>query len=338
MRALVYTAPRRLELLDLADPMPKPGEVLVRVRAAGVCGSDLHGFLGRSRKRVPPLVLGHEFSGELAGGTDGVGSVQRGEGVAIYPIVGCGSCAYCASEREHLCAARQVYGLDFNGALAEFVTAPANCVFRIPSSLSFVEASLVEPLANAIHVVRSCSDVKGRTGLVYGAGPIGMLCAFVAKQYGAEAVAVVDRNPHRLGGMKGLGTDLAVDTSEEDPVEAIMGWTQGHGVDFSIDAVGNAACRQNSISCTASGGTVMCIGLEDEVCTTDTRPIVTRELALKGTYAYSKSDFAEALSMLDRKLLPWEPLVTKTTLAHGQAVFEDLASGCSRILKAVFEI
>jgi threonine dehydrogenase-like Zn-dependent dehydrogenase len=338
MRALVYTAPRRLEMLDLADPVPKDGEVLVRVRAAGVCGSDMHGFLGRSKKRVPPLVLGHEFTGEVAANQAGVSGMASGDAVAVYPIISCGTCENCASEREHLCPGRQVYGLDFHGGLAEYVTVPRRCLFRIPASMSFVEASLVEPLANAVHVVKRCPDVRGRTGLVYGAGPIGMLCAFVAKQRGARVIIMVDRNAHRLARLKELAADITVDSSQQDPVAVVLDETRGRCVDFAIDAVGNAQCRQNSISCSATGGTVLCIGLEEEVCSVDTRPLVTREVDVRGAYAYSRSDFAEALSMLDRKLLPWNQVVTKAGLAQGQAIFDDLASGHSSILKAVFEI
>jgi L-iditol 2-dehydrogenase len=338
MKALVYTAPRRLEMLELADPAPKDGEVLVRVRAAGVCGSDLHGFLGRSKKRVPPLILGHEFTGEVAGSKDSAWDIALGDAVAVYPIVSCGTCEYCASEREHLCPSRRVYGLDFHGGLAEYAAVPSRCLFPIPASMSFVEGSLVEPLANAVHVVKRCPEVRGRTGLVYGAGPIGMLCAFVAKQRGAQVVMMVDRNARRLERLNELAADITIDSSQQDAVASLLEQTGGRGVDFAIDAVGNAECRQNSITCTASGGTVICIGLEEEVCSVDTRPVVTREVDVRGAYAYSRSDFAEALSMLDRKLLPWSRLVTKTGLAQGQAIFDDLATGHSSILKAVFEI
>ena len=338
MKALVYTAPRRLEMLDLAEPAPKDGEVLVRVRATGVCGSDLHGFLGRSKKRVPPLVLGHEFCGEVAAKQAGLSGIRPGDTVAVYPIISCGTCEYCASEREHLCPGRRVYGLDFHGGLAEYAAVPARCLFPIPASMSFAEGSLVEPLANAVHVVKRSTDMRGKTGLVYGAGPIGMLCAFVAKQRGARTVTMVDRNARRLAQLKDLAADITIDSSAQDPVATLLDQTGGRGVDFAIDAVGTGECRQNSIDCTASGGTVICIGLEEEVCTVDTRPVVTRELDVKGAYAYSRSDFAEALSMLDKKLLPWNRVVTKAGLEQGQAIFDDLTSGHSSILKAVFEI
>jgi len=237
MKALVYTAPRQLRMLDLPDPSPKPGEVLIRIRAAGVCGSDLHGFLGRSRKRVPPLVLGHEFTGEVADGGQAAG-FGTGDEVAVYPIIGCGVCGYCANDRENLCPSKRVYGLDLHGGLAEYVCAPARCLFRLPGGMSFLEGSLIEPLANAVHVLKRLPDVRGQSGLIYGAGPIGMLCAFVAMQFGARRVAVVDRNPHRLASMNYLGVNRAVDATREDPVRTILEWSGGNGVDFSIDAVG----------------------------------------------------------------------------------------------------
>jgi L-iditol 2-dehydrogenase len=336
MKALVYTAPRTLELQELAAPEIRSSEVRVKVRAAAVCGSDLHGFLGRSKKRVPPLVLGHEFSGEVADSSDV--AFTRGDAVAVYPIISCGACRYCAGDRENLCPSKRVYGLDIHGGLAEYVGAPARCLFRLPAGMSFLEGSLVEPLANAVHVLKRCPDVRGQSGLIYGAGPIGMLCALVARHFGAARLAVVHRNPHRLSKMHQLGADLVINASAEDPVRTILEWTAGNGVDFSIDAVGNTACRENSIASTAAGGTAVCIGLEEEVCAADTRPLVTREVDLKGSYAYTRADFADAIELLQRKLLPWETFVTKAQLAQGQAIVDDLATGSSAIMKAVFEI
>jgi L-iditol 2-dehydrogenase len=326
MKALVYTAPRRLELMALPQPGLQPGEVLVRIRAAGVCGSDLHGFLGRSKRRKPPLVLGHEFAGEV-----------DGERVAVYPIIGCGRCPYCAAGSDNLCPGRKVYGLDMNGGLEEYVAVPSNCLFHIAKDMSFIEGSLVEPLANAIHIV-SRLDVAGRTGLIYGAGPIGVLCALVAKQAGAAKLAVVDRNPHRLAKMAELGADLVVQAAEQDPVGTILNWTDGHGVHFAIDAVGNRACRQNAISVTASGGTVGCVGLEEEVCEIESRVLVVREIDLKGSYAYTRADFAAAITMLERKLLPWRSFIDEASLSEGQQVFDDLGNGRSAIIKAVFAL
>lgn len=330
MKALVYTRPMQVELRDLDQPSVHNNDVLVRVRACGVCGSDLHGFLGKSSRRVPPLVLGHEFSGDI---------VQGGAGpVAIYPLLCCGYCRYCTSGRENICPNRRVFGLDLHGGLAEFVAAPADCAFAMPAGMSHVEGSLVEPLANAVHVVGRIPDVRGGNGLIYGAGPIGIFCFLIARESGAQRLAVVDRNPQRLALAQRMGADLIVDAATQDPIDTIRYWTDGYGADFSIEAVGKATCRQNAIACTASGGTVACIGLDEEVCAVDTRPLVVREIDVRGAYAYTRRDFSAALQMLADHRLEWQSLVTTATLDEGQSIFEGLGGNRSPILKAVFLI
>ena len=205
MKALVYTAPRRVELQELPEPPVNPNEVLVGIRAVGVCGSDLEGFLGRSKKRVPPLVLGHEFCGEIVKIGKDICGFRVGDAVAVYPLVTCGQCEYCKSQRHQICPARKVYGLDRHGALAEYVSAPEGCLFRIPPGMTFQEGALVEPLANALHVLERCPALEGKTGLVYGGGPIGLLVFWAAKHFGLRRVAVVDLNPRRLAIFEKLG-------------------------------------------------------------------------------------------------------------------------------------
>ncbi len=338
MKALVYTQPYCLEMQELPRPQVRPDEVLLRVRAAGVCGSDLDGFLGKSKKRVPPLVLGHEFSGEIAEAGKSVINFRPGDAVAVYPLIACGDCRLCESGRENICPERKVYGLDFHGALAEYVSVPEHCLFRVPPGMSYLEGSLVEPLANAINVMKKCPQVEGQTGLVYGAGPIGMFVFLVAKHLSASKIAVVDLNPHRLSLLKQLGADLAVNASEKDPVEALLEWSHGKGADFSIDAVGSSVCRQNTITCTAWGGTSIWIGLSEATSEIDARSVVTREVQIKGSYAYTKKDFAQALELLEQKALPVDALISISQLEQGQKIFDELASGHASIMKAVFLI
>jgi L-iditol 2-dehydrogenase len=336
MKALVYTAPRRLELQDLPLPAIGPDEALVRIRAVGVCGSDLHGFLGKSKKRIPPLILGHEFCGEIAQVGDQISRFESGDRVVVYPLLACGQCRFCQTRQENICPHRKVYGLDFHGALAEYVSAPSCCLFPLPRDLSFLEGSLVEPLANAIHVIGKCGNVAGQTGVVIGAGPIGLCVMWVARQLGASKIAVVDINPRRLETIQYLGPDLVIDASKEEPVQAILKWTRDQGADFSIDAVGNSVCRRNSVGCTAIGGTVVWIGLEEDLCEIDSRAVVTQEVQIRGTYAYTKGDFARAISLLETKALPHESFTRVADFADGQAIFSDLANGHSSITKAVF--
>lgn len=310
---------------------------MVRVRASGVCGSDLDGFLGKSRKRIPPLVLGHEFSGEIAQLGSEVAHFRVGDRVAVYPLVVCGQCRYCASGREQLCPDRKVYGLDFHGGFAEYVAAPWRSLFRLPEHLNFIEGALVEPLANALHVINFIPAVQGATGAVFGGGPIGMMVFWAAKYLGARAVAVVEVNPHRVSRLRQLGVDFVIDGSQ-DPVRSLFEWTHGSGADFAVDAVGKPECRANTVQSLAPGGVAVWIGLSGDEGTIDGRAVVTREIEIKGSYAYRRDDFARAISILDEGKLPVRAFVEERRLESGQSSFEALASGRSPAMKVVFSI
>ena len=336
MKALVYTASRRLEIQELPIPAIKDDEVLVRIRAVGVCGSDVHGFLGKSKKRVPPLVLGHEFAGQVAATGSSVVAFKAGDSVAVYPLIACGHCRYCKAGRENICPERKVYGLDFHGGLAEYVAAPQHLLFPLPAGMSFLEGSLVEPLANTVHVMERCQGVADQVGLILGAGPIGLFCFWTARQFGASKLAIVDLNSYRLSVAESLGADLTIHGKKQDVLSTILDWTNGQGVDFCIDAVGNPICRQNSIACTATGGTVVWIGTEEDYSPVDARSVITREIQIRGTYSYSKTNFAHAMSMLAQKQLPYQSLTFEAGLDDGQKVFEELSSGSSSIMKAIF--
>jgi len=337
VKALVYTRPGELELQDRPIPGLKPGEVLVRVRATGVCGSDLDGFLGRSKARVPPLVLGHEFSG-IVEKTHNGSKLCAGQRVAVYPLIVCGRCRYCLAGRHQICPNRKVYGLDLDGALAEYVSAPEQCLFALPAQMTYVEGSLVEPLANALHVLRRCPPLDGQTGVVYGAGPIGIFVLWASKQHGAARVAAVDLNSRPLAKAAELGADLVLNAAEQDVPCAVLEWTDDLGADFAIDAVGSSECRMNSVRSLAPGGTAVWIGLSGGMAEIDGTAVVRREVEIKGSYAYDFDDFGNALSLLGDKKFPVDRVITRSSLADGQSVFEDLASGITGLMKVVFEI
>jgi L-iditol 2-dehydrogenase len=172
--------------------------------------------------------------------------------------------------------------------------------------------------------------------MVIGGGPIGLCVLWVARQLGSGKIAVSDINSHRLETLRSLGPDLVIDASKQDPVRAVQDWTQGHGADFAIDAVGSSVCRGHTVDCTAIGGTAVWIGLEEDLCEIDARAVVTREVEIRGAYAYSKSDFARAISLLETQSLPYKTFTHIADFADGQSIFDDLASGRSSITKAVF--
>ena len=336
MKALVYTAPRRIELRELPLPVIKSREVLIKIRAAGICGSDKDGFLGRSKKRIPPLVLGHEFSGEIADAGSEVSRFRVGQAVAVYPLITCGRCAYCNVGQTHLCVERKLFGLDINGALAEYVAVPEQCVFATPSNVSFLAAALVEPFAVALHVVEQIPNLRTATGLVYGAGSLGVLICIAAKLLGARAVAVVDKNQHRLEVIKQLGADLIVNSDKDDPIEKILEWTGRQGVEFSVDAAGHSICRKEAIVLTRSGGIIVLVGLVDAATEFDAGTIIARELAIRGSYAYTRDNFAKSLSLIGEGKVPLELFVTRAQLDDGPRVFEESVGDHSLWTKVVF--
>ena len=336
MKALVYTAPRRMELRDLPLPVIKSREVLIKIKAAGICGSDKNGFLGRSTKRVPPLVLGHEFSGEIVDAGSEVSRFRVGQAVAVYPLITCGRCAYCTIGQAHLCAERKLFGLDFNGALAEYVAVPDQCVFAIPSNVGFVAAALAEPLAVALHVMEHIPNLSSATGLIYGAGSLGVLVCIAAKILGVRSIAVVEKNQHRLEVVKQLGADLIVNSDRGDSIEKILEWTGRRGVDFSVDAVGHTICRKEAVVLTRSGGIILLVGLMDALTEFDTATIIARELAVKGSYAYTRDNFEKSLCLIAEGKIPMELFVTCVQLGDGPRVFEESVGDKSRWTKVVF--
>lgn len=203
--------------------------------------------------------------------------------------------------------------------------------------MSHIEGALVEPMANALHILSRIPNVRGSTSLIYGAGPIRLLSVYIAHKAGAARLVVVDRNPHRLQFARHFGADLVIDASKEDAVEVIRGWTpNGQGVDFAIEAIGTDTCRRNAIACTACAGTVASVGLDQEICAVDTRPLVIRDVDVRGVYAYTRKEFAAAIEMVAAHRLDYDPWVTTASMDAGQRIFEELAGGQSPILKADF--
>ena len=233
MQALQLTEYRKLRLVDLPVPSPAPDEVLIRVAACGICGSDVHGYDGSTGRRIPPLVMGHEAAGVIAAVGKSVNTFAVGERVTFDSTISCGSCRFCKTGAVNLCDRREVLGVscgDYrrNGAFAEYVAVPARIVYRLPDSLSFADAAMIEAVSVALHAVRLTAPEQGSTALIVGAGMIGLLILQALRVAGCERILVTDLDPHRLRLAKKLGATEVLEASAATTSEGIAEQVRGH--------------------------------------------------------------------------------------------------------------
>jgi len=335
MKALVYTAPRRLEYQEWPDPELGASEALVRIRAAAVCGSDLHGWLGHSRGRVPPLVLGHEMAGEVVE-VRGDGAVAAGARVAVYPLMGCGHCAYCTSGRDYLCPSRKLLGLHIPGGFAEYVKAPIVNLDTLPPEVDFTGGALVESLACGIHTAGLASRERGPLAIL-GAGPVGLMGLTAARQAGFSKIAVVEVNPHRVEVARRLGADLTVNPKAPNALEELQGFFGGEGCAVVLDAAGFTVTRQSALRLVRTAGLIILAGLGEQETAFDCVDVIRREIRLTGAFAYSRREFQSAVKWIAEGRLATADWISEAPLADGQTVFESLVDPQSTRVKVVLK-
>jgi len=325
VRALVYLGPRRMELQQVPDPEPGPGEVVIATAASGICGSDLHGFREASPRRVPPLVMGHETVGRIDAVGEGVDVDRIGERVVLKPLVSCGRCARCREDRGNLCAHVRLVGRDLPGGFAERFAVPAFAAAPIAPSVPDDVATLTEPLANAVHVA-SRSVNPGDTVLVIGAGPIGVLMARMAGESGAAAVFSSDPLASRLQLAAAQG---AVPLDPDDP-QAALDRETGGSVDVVIDAVGLEATWAFALRAVRPGGRIEAVGLGAPSGSVDFFAIAGKEARLTGSFAWTEADFARAVASVENGSINTAGWLTTLPLSEGQRAFEELVDGADR--------
>lgn len=322
MRALVWTAPHEAVVRDEPVPVAGTGSMVLDVVAAGVCGSDLHGYRGHSPQRVAPLILGHEV----------VGRDAAGERYVVNPLIGCGACDACAAAAPNLCRGRGLLGLDRPGAFAEKVSVPEANLLPLPPRLSPVAGTLVEPLATPINALRHAQLDDSSVVVVIGCGPIGLLAARAARWHGAGTIAAYDVAADRIAHAR--STADITGTSAEDVSEALRRAGATEGADLVIDAVGAEPTWRAAVELVKPGGTIASIGLAAATATVPIGDIVRKAVVVRGVYAYTPADFATALELLDEHpdVPEW---VAEADLEDGPRVLHDLSEGRGPV-KAVF--
>jgi L-iditol 2-dehydrogenase len=338
MKALVLEEYKHLALRETPEPAPGAEEVLIRVAACGICGSDVHGYDGSSGRRLPPIVMGHEAAGTVASVGGRVTAFRVGDRVTFDSTIFCGACPYCLRGDINLCDRRQVLGVSCReyrraGAFAEFVTVPERIVHRLPASMSFAEAAMLEPTAVALHAVRVSGLRGGETALVIGAGMIGLLTLQAARALGCARVLIADIDESRLRLAQSLGATETIHLSGSDLAREIVKGTGG--VDLALEAVGRQETIDAAIASVRKGGTVTLIGNITPQITIPLQVVVSRQLRLQGTAA-SAGEYPEAIERISRGEIQVKPLITAIApLEDGPRWFERLYSHEPGLMKIV---
>lgn len=326
MKALVYRGPRDLRLEELPEPEPQDGEALVAIEACCICGSDLHGYLGHSRARVPPLVLGHEIGGRVLDVGPGADRTLVGAVVAVRPTIVCGECRFCREGRDNVCERRLLLGLNIDGGLAERVVVPVSNLVPLEHG-SAADAALVEVLANAVHVLALAGEPRS-IGVAGGGG----LGAFII------ALASLQNIPERLlteplHERRSIAASLGATRAAEPPLSSLAEQLPGGALDAAVDAVGLEATRRDCVSAVRNCGRVVLLGLEHEESELDFADVIRRQVELVGSFGYTAKEFREAATLLPKLIDALGPLVESEPLERGADVFAALADRSDSRLK-----
>lgn len=335
MQALIWEAPEVMRLGTVPDPVPGPGWALVQVNAVGICGSELGAYLGHNELRIPPLVMGHEWAGTVAAVGSSTDEEWLGRTVTVNPLLSCGRCRACRRGDRQLCLERRIIGVDLPGAFAQWVSVPVSALWTVSDPTA---GALVEPLACAVQALAQGAVQPGDGVLVYGAGIIGLMCAWMARLRGASRIVTVDLNPTRLQHAKTWGAEETLLGGGPEVAEKVAAAFDG-GPDVVVDAVGAAATRQESVAAVRRGGRAVWVGLHDPAASFGGNRLVRDEVTVAGSFCYTDEHFRTARDLVDQQRLPaagsWLDI---RPLAVGDAAFREQALGPAPFAKILLTL
>lgn len=340
MKALVLTAYNQLEFQDVPQPEIGPTDVLVAVRACGICGSDVHGLDGSTGRRQPPLIMGHEASGVIAAVGARVRAWSLGERVTFDSTIYCGECPACRAGRINLCEDRRVLGVSCgqyrqHGAFAQYVAVPQRILYRLPEAITFQQAAMVEPLSIAYHAVHRARIALGDSAVVVGTGMIGLLVVQLLRAAGCGQIIAMDVDDNRLARARWLGADEALRADQGDPRGTLRDLTHGRGAHLAVEAVGIPSTVRLAVDATRPGGQVVLVGNVTPDLEMPLQSIVTREITLYGSCS-SAGEYPACLDMIARKAVDIDCLHSGTVpLADGAAWFSRLYQREPGLMKVV---
>jgi L-iditol 2-dehydrogenase len=342
MKALILSEYKKLDLVDMQKPQPGDDDLLIRVQACGICGSDVHGYDGSTGRRLPPIVMGHEAAGivEAVGGA--VEDFRPGDHVTFDSTVFCGRCFYCRRGLVNLCDHREVIGVstpEFRrmGAFAEYVTVPARIAYSLPDDMPFAHAALIEAVSVAVHAMSLTPVALDDTVVVVGAGMIGLLALQAALLAGAGGVFVIDLDDTRLELARNLGATRTFNSNNCDPISEIGTLTSGRGADIALECVGISSTVKLAMDAVRKGAAVTLVGNVTPRVEIGLQSAVTRQIRLQGSCA-SSGEYPACISLISRGAIRVEPLLSAVApLEEGAAWFRRLYAREPGLLKVVLQ-
>ena len=341
MKALLMEEYKKLKYTEVPDPeITGPEDILVRIKAVSICGSDVHGFDGSTGRRKPPIIMGHEAAGEIVAIGKGVKKFRVGDRITFDSTIYCGDCFYCRCGQVNLCDNRVVIGVSCDeyrrhGAFAEYLSVPERVCCLLPDSLSWEEAAMTEPAAVASHAFRITPLGLNETVAIVGAGLIGLLLLDVLKASVSGRIIAMDTEPSRREAALSRGADAVFDPAAGDLREKILDMTGGRGVDRAFEAVGATAPIATAIGVTRKGGSVTLIGNASPTVEIPLQSVVSRQISLYGSCAIN-GEYPIVLDLMSRKKIKTGSLISKIApLAEGQVWFDKLYNKEDGLLKVV---
>lgn len=331
MKALLLTAPSRLSFTDFEDPTPAEGEVLLRIHACGICGSDIHGWDGSTGRRRPPLIMGHEASGEILAVGPKVERWRRGDRVTFDSTISCGQCHFCREGHVNLCDNRRVVGVApteyrQHGAFAEKLVVPARILYSLPPELTFVQAAMIEPVSIAVHAVQRIKIANTDTAVVVGAGMIGLFVIQALRWAGVKQIIAVDLADNRLALARTLGATHTLRSEACDVPAEVAKLTEGRGADSAFEVVGVGPTLNLALATLRRGGSAVLVGNLAPKVDFPLQAVVTREIVIHGSCA-SAGEYPLCLDLIAQGHIRVEPMISAVApLAEGAEWFEKLSA------------
>lgn len=337
MKALIYEGSKKLQIEEKPVPTPKEGEVLIKVKACGICGSDVHGYLGITGRRLPCYAMGHEFSGQIAAIGEGVTGFETGQPVIVQPISSCGNCNFCIAGNNNLCPDRKLLGvMDVQGAMAEYVCVSEKQLIPLGEGCSFEIGALAEPFAVAYSAVEKVRDYEGKTVLIIGAGMIGLCILEMVKIKNPAKIIVSDLSDIRLERAGERGADILVNPQNGDFEAQIRKETGSHMCDVVFEAVGREVTANQSIAALKKNGTTVWVGVSQHEITIDMHQVVTYQRTIIGSMNYTHKEFEKTAALLASGKLHTDGLITKKiSLDQAPEYFDELHDNPDKYLKVI---